>query len=57
MPVIRLKFAGQLARYMAGLPFPDVSMNDPYAGDKLAWNCYYSQGGAVYGYVQRYPHA
>ena len=43
--------------YMAGLPFPDVSMDDPYAAEKLVWNCYYSQGGVGFGYNQRAPHA
>lgn len=35
--------------YVAGIPFPDVSPTDPFAGDKLMWNVYLAnpEGGTV----------
>ncbi len=29
-----------LKNYSAGIPFPDVSVGDPHAGDKTIWNAY-----------------
>ncbi len=31
---------GEVTGYKAGMPFPNVSENDPYAGAKLVWNKY-----------------
>lgn len=49
------KYAGQakfdpatreVTGYVAGIPFPKISDNDPNAGDKIMWNYYYApQGG------------
>ncbi|TDJ64389.1 MAG: DUF1329 domain-containing protein, partial [Proteobacteria bacterium] len=37
---------GVLLNYVAGRPFPDPpDINDPRAGDKLAWNLRYAYGG------------
>lgn len=45
------KYAGQVkydaktrevSDWVAGIPFPDVSANDPDAGEKLIWNFYYA---------------
>jgi hypothetical protein len=33
---------GEVTNYKAGMPFPDISMDDPYAGNKLLWNFYYA---------------
>jgi len=41
----RVKFDPQtreVTGWVAGLPFPEVSESDPYAGDKLIWNFYYA---------------
>lgn len=35
----------EVTGYVAGMPFPDISPSDPFAGDKIVWNFYY--GGAV----------
>jgi hypothetical protein len=32
----------EVSGWVAGVPFPDVSQNDPNAGDKLIWNFYYA---------------
>ena len=40
--------------YKAGLCFPDVSMDDPHAADKLMWNAYYV-GGWPRGDLANYP--
>lgn len=40
--------------YQAGEPFPNVSMDDPSAGDKLVYNYYY---GTVTGKTQHVPHS
>lgn len=37
---------GELLGYIAGIPFPqEPDINDPRAGEKLAWNLRYSYGG------------
>lgn len=43
-----------ISGYEAGLPFPDVSLDDPHAGAKLIWN-FNAQGGYPRGTVQNYP--
>ena len=43
----------EVSGYIAGMPFPDISKDDPYAGDKVVWNWYYAQG---WGNVQQYKH-
>ena len=40
--------------YVAGLPFPDVDLDDPDAGELLLWNYYY---GTLNGNVQYVPHS
>lgn len=32
----------EVTGWVAGIPFPEVSQNDPFAGDKLIWNFYYA---------------
>lgn len=32
----------EVTGWQAGIPFPNVSPNDPFAGDKLIWNFYYA---------------
>lgn len=32
---------GEATGYKAGMPFPNITMDDPYAGNKLLWNFYY----------------
>ncbi len=32
----------EVTGWVAGIPFPEVSQNDPFAGDKLVWNFYYA---------------
>lgn len=32
----------EVTGWVAGVPFPNVSQSDPYAGDKLIWNFYYA---------------
>src|SRR6266850_1986820 len=32
----------EVTGWVAGLPFPNVSETDPYAGEKLIWNFYYA---------------
>ncbi|UDM49995.1 DUF1329 domain-containing protein [Cupriavidus sp. MP-37] len=32
----------EVTGWEAGIPFPQVSQNDPFAGDKLIWNFYYA---------------
>jgi hypothetical protein len=44
----------EVSGYKAGLPFPDIDINDKYAGDKVIWNWYYAQ---MWGSVQRYLHS
>ncbi|MFZ3207842.1 MAG: DUF1329 domain-containing protein, partial [Geobacteraceae bacterium] len=44
----------EVSGYKAGLPFPDIDINDKYAGDKVIWNWYFAQ---MYGMVQYYPHS
>ena len=46
----------EVSGYKAGLPFPDISMNDPYAGDKVIWNWYYAQS-TTWGWAQYCPHS
>lgn len=43
-----------ISGYKAGLPFPNVGMNDPYAGVKLIWN-HNRSGGYPRGNIQDYP--
>jgi hypothetical protein len=45
---------GLISGYEAGLPFPDVSMDDPQAATKLMWN-FYAQGGYPRAMLQDYP--
>ncbi len=40
--------------YKAGLAFPDVSLDDPYAAEKLMWNSYYVFGWPR-GMLANYP--
>jgi len=44
----------EISGWKAGLPFPNISMNDPYAGDKVIWNYYYAHQG---GRSQYCPHS
>jgi hypothetical protein len=44
----------EVSGWKAGLPFPDISMDDPYAGDKVIWNYYYAHQG---GRTQYCPHS
>jgi hypothetical protein len=39
---------GELLNYVAGLPFPDVSLSDPQVGLKMAWNFYWRWLGDDY---------
>lgn len=41
----------EITGYVAGKPFPKISEQDPYAGDKVMWNFYY---GAPQGSQIRY---
>jgi hypothetical protein len=45
---VKLGPNGELVNYVAGLPFPDVSINDPQAGLKLIWNFYWRWLGDDY---------
>ncbi len=40
--------------YKAGLCFPDISLDDPHAADKIMWNAYYI-GGWPRGDLANYP--
>lgn len=43
---------GELKNYMAGLPFPLINLQDPKAGEKVAWNYRYRDRGET---VQYWP--
>jgi hypothetical protein len=45
---VKLAANGELVNYVAGLPFPDVSANDPQAGLKSIWNFYWRWIGDDY---------
>ena len=45
---VRLARNGELLNYVAGLPFPDVKLNEQDAGLKLAWNFYWRWLGDDY---------
>jgi hypothetical protein len=45
---VRLGRNGELANYIAGLPFPELDQQDPQAGLKLAWNFYWRWWGDDY---------
>jgi hypothetical protein len=45
---VKLSSNGELVNYVAGLPFPDVGINDPQAGLKLIWNFYWRWLGDDY---------
>jgi Protein of unknown function (DUF1329) len=59
---VRLGSNGELLNYVAGVPFPDVNLNDPQVGLKLAWNFYWrwlgddykTGGGTGEGKIIRY---
>ena len=42
--------------YVAGLPFPNVSLDDPYAGDKLMYNFVYAAPVGDFSYVPRFTY-
>ena len=44
----------ELTGWSAGIPFPNVSMDDPDAGDKLCYNYYYAP---LNGNIQYVPHS
>jgi hypothetical protein len=44
----------EVSGYKAGMPFPDIDINDKYAGDKVIWNYYYACMG---GRTQYVPHS
>lgn len=44
----------EVSGYKAGLPFPDISVQDKYAGDKVIWNYYYA---TMAGRSQHVPHS
>ena len=45
---VKLGRNGDLVNYVAGLPFPDVNLNDPQAALKLIWNFYWRWLGDDY---------
>lgn len=45
---VRLGSDGELVNYVAGLPFPDIRVNDPQAGLRLIWNFYWRWLGDDY---------
>jgi len=59
---VKLGAQGELLNYVAGEPFPKLSLNDPQAGLKLAWNFYWrwigddykTGGGTGQGKIIRY---
>lgn len=44
---VRIGESGELAGYVAGLPFPVLDLNDPQAGLKAAWNMRHRDFGDV----------
>ena len=44
----------EVSGWKVGWPFPNISMDDPYAGDKVIWNYYYAHQG---GRTQYCPHS
>jgi hypothetical protein len=59
---VKLGSQGELLNYVAGLPFPDMNLNDSQAGLKMAWNFYWrwlgddskTGGGTTGGKIIRY---
>lgn len=59
---VKLGSQGELLNYVAGLPFPDINLNDSRAGLKMAWNFYWrwlgddskTGGGTTGGKIIRY---
>jgi Protein of unknown function (DUF1329) len=59
---VRLGANGDLLNYVAGTPFPDVQLDDPQIGLKMAWNFYWrwlgddykTGGGTGEGKIIRY---
>jgi Protein of unknown function (DUF1329) len=59
---VKLGAQGELLNYVAGEPFPNLNLNDPQAGLKLAWNFYWrwigddykTGGGTGQGKIIRY---
>src|SRR4029453_12783428 len=58
----RLGSNGELLNYVAGVPFPELHLNDPQVGLKMAWNFYWrwigddykTGGGTGEGKIIRY---
>lgn len=59
---VKLGSNGELLNYVAGIPFPDVNLNDSQVGLKMAWNFYWrwlgddykTGGGTGEGKIIRY---
>jgi len=59
---VKLESNGELLNYVAGLPFPNVHLDDPQVGLKMAWNFYWrwigddykTGGGTGEGKINRY---
>jgi hypothetical protein len=59
---VKLGSNGELLNYVAGIPFPDVNVNDAQVGLKMAWNFYWrwlgddykTGGGTGEGKIIRY---
>jgi hypothetical protein len=45
---VKLESNGELLNYVAGLPFPNVHLEDPQIGLKMAWNFYWRWVGDDY---------
>ncbi len=45
-PQVALNAKGELQKYVAGLPFPFVDLNDPQAANKIVWNFSYGPQAA-----------
>jgi hypothetical protein len=45
---VKLESNGELLNYVAGLPFPNVHLDDPQIGLKMAWNFYWRWVGDDY---------
>ncbi len=45
---VKLESNGELLNYIAGLPFPNVHLDDPQIGLKMAWNFYWRWVGDDY---------
>ena len=42
---VKLDAEGNMIGYRAGTPFPDIDLNDPQAGARVAWNLYWRYYG------------